>query len=69
MQRRGEAMQKALSPSVINCPPTGLETNLLGPLTRAPLRHVFIMTDHQEGDPLPKNDHLQSEDHLFRGPG
>lgn len=48
MQRRGEAMQKVLSLGVINWPPTTLETNLLGPLTRAPLRHVFIMTDTRE---------------------
>lgn len=68
MQRSSEAMQKVLSPSMIHWPLTGLETNLLGPLTRAPLRHVFIMTDHQEGDALPKNNHLQSEYHLFRGP-
>lgn len=67
MQCSCEVMQKVLSPSMIHWPPTGLETKLLGPLTRAPLRHVFIMTDHQKGDVLPKNDHLQSEYHLFRG--
>lgn len=68
MQRSCEAMQKVLSASMMNWPPTGLETNLLGPLTRAPLRQVPIMTDHQEGAPFPKNDHLQSQRHPFRGP-
>lgn len=67
MRRSSEAMQRVLSPSVINWPPTKLESNLLGPLTRAPLRQVFIMTDYREGRSATQERSPTDRGSSFRG--